>query len=161
MKYLYILILATITVITSCNPVGEKVDTIICEETYINSSIPFDLKKGDKIGIWLAASGLSPDDEDEDKDEEKENNDIEKNDDIAIIGINIQLKDQSVYFEKVRVLPVRPMINTSYDKKRDFLKEYETLAYTYTATENGEFSIDTKLYNAPFGQDVSVVVRKK
>ncbi len=160
MKYLYILILVTITLITSCNPVGEKIDTIICEETYINSSIPFDLKKGDKIGIWLAASGVRPDDKDGD-DEEKEDTETEKTDNIAIIGINIQLKDQSVYFEKVRVLPVRPMINTSYDKKRDYLKEYETLAHTYTATESGAYSVDTKLYNAPFGQDVSVVVRKK
>mgnify|MGYP003574859431 CR=1 FL=1 len=156
----YVLILTCIIAIgiTGCNPVGKTVDTVPCDEVYINSSLPVKLKKGDKIGIWLQTTGVDPDKEEQNEDEQTTE---EKKEIIASVGINIQLKDQSVLHDKVRVLPVRPMINTSYDKKSGYLEKYETLALTYTATENGEYSVDTKLYNAVFGQDVAVVVRKK
>jgi hypothetical protein len=155
MKYLLIATGIMITVITGCNPIGKKIDTIPCEEVYINSSVPVTLKKGDKIGIWFETSGVRPEEKNEEDNNEKEQ------ESIPSVGINIQLKDQSVFHDKIRVLPVRPLINTSYDKKTDFLEKYETLALTYVATENGEYSVDTKLYNPAFGQDVSVIVRKK
>lgn len=46
----YVLILTCIIAIgiTGCNPVGETVDTVPCDEVYINSSLPVTLKKGDK-----------------------------------------------------------------------------------------------------------------
>lgn len=156
----YVLILMCIIIIgtTGCNPVGETIDTVPCDEVYINSSLPVTLKKGDKIGIWLQTTGVEPDKEEEKEDEQTTE---DKKETIASVGINIQLKDQSVLHEKVRVLPVSPLINTSYDKKDGYLEKYETLALTYTATENGEYSVDTKLYNAVFGQHVGVVVRKK
>lgn len=156
----YVLIVTCIIVIgiTGCNPVGETEDTVPCDEVYINSSLPVRLKKGDKIGIWLQTTDIEPDKEEQNQAEETTE---EKKESIASVGINIQLKDQSVLFDKVRVLPVRPMINTRYDKESGYLEKYETLALTYTATETGEYSVDTKLYNAVFGQDVAVVVRKK
>ncbi len=156
-KYILILACLVTTLISGCNPVGETMDTVPCDEVYINSSAVITLKKGDKIGVWLQTTGVEPDKEEENEEQTTE----EKKEIIASVGINIQLKDQSVFHDKVRVLPVRPMINTSYDKKSGYLEKYETLALTYTATETGEYSVDTKLYNAVFGQDVAVIVRKK
>lgn len=154
MKYLTLFTLLLFVLFTGCNPVGKYIDTVTCDETYINSSLPIALKKGEKIGIWFAATGME-------KTEEENTEEVSPQEAIPAVAINIQLEDKSVYFEKIRVMPVRPMINTSYHKKSGLLEKYETLAHTYTATQDGNYSVDTKLYNARFGQEVSVVVRKK